>query len=836
MLSLKLLLRDWRSGELLLIMAALILAMTVIFSISLTSMRLSVALDDNSKQFLAADRVLESSRPISQKLQDIFTQSPLKKAEKINFTSMLFADQNMQLTTINAVSEAYPLKGELTIQQAGNVLKMGVPKRGEIWLNKRVLQLLNVKVGDTIELGEAYFVISAELILEPDEGIQFYGGGNRALININDVAITKIVQEGSRVKYRYLFAGDTEAIEQLTKDSVLHIESGQRWLDIEKTQPQLNKTLNRAKKFLLLTASLAVGLSGLAIALAAERYTFRHLKQIAILKTLGASRRKIMLIFITLLIVLCGLSIVFGLLAGLTIHQLLVYVLQSVIDLTQYPLNLALIIKALGVSVLGTVFSLLIFTLPSILQLSKVPARALLNIQQGEMQSMGMMRYVIALVGLAAIMYLYTQDIWISLAVLASVICLLGAFFLLGMVLIKLLPIEGSGMASAYTAAVASLKRYRQINMGLMAVVAISFMLVMVVAVLRHSLLAEWQQQLPKDAPNYFLLNIAPYEVEPLNTFLNQQKIKSQPLYPVVMGRLTQVNGESVNQLYSQEQRMRAGMERELSLTWSQTVPNDNTLVAGQWWQEELAQVKPSETKKEPIKQVSVEQDFARRLSLKLKDQLTFSIGAQSFEAEIISIRSLNWQTLQPNFFMIFNKAGLQDYSANYLTSFYWPIEHSTNITTLIKRFPTMTLIDIRQILERMQTIVFQLGRLLELIFLMIVCSALLVLVASLQASMDQRRYDNSLFRALGAKRQLLQRALFIELVTLGLIAGLMAAIGTELTVYCLCRWVFEIPFSIHVYLWVLGPLMGAIMVAGLGYWRCRAVVNSSPMRLLNQQ
>ncbi|MFA7554478.1 MAG: FtsX-like permease family protein [Spongiibacteraceae bacterium] len=828
-LGLRLLWRDWRGGELGILAAAIVIAVAIVTGISLFAERLQQGIVDQSTHFLAADRVLQSPRPVDEQWLQQAQQLGLREAQVISFQSMVYAgdsiDAPMQLTSIKAVSDTYPLKGELEASDAAfgvSIKTRQGPKPGEVWLDSRLLPLMNLAIGDRLTVGETQLLISKVVVNEPDRGDNVFMLGPRVLMNTADIAASGLVQPGSRVSYRYLFAGDEISLAQFGAWLQIRMEPSHKWLNLEDSQPRIAKALERAEKFLLLAGAMGVGLAGIAIALAARRYSERHYDYVAMMKSLGASSVQVMSIYVNNLLILALLAITVGCVCGWLIQEVFMLVLQDYFNVSALP---AISLRPFVIGVITAFVCLLAFALPPLWSLQGVsPLRVLRrDIQQSGLSNI--VTYGMGVAGIAVLMFWYSANLLLTLTVLAGVALTFVIVGALAWLLLRGSVNVGMQAGSSWRLALASLRR-RGVQNAVQAVIfSLAIMLLLLLALVRSSLVEEWQLQLPEGTPNHFLINVSEDQVPALSVLLETEQLASQPIYPMVRGRFLTVNGESVQALDNKHNLQGDnGINRELNLTWSDTIPEDNVLTAGQWWQ-------PGTNNAE----LSIESNLAKRFDIQLGDQLQFKIGSELLVATVSSIRTLDWDTMKPNFYMVFPPGLLNKYPATYITSFYLPAEKKQFLNQFLRNFPTITVIEMDAVIKQIRSIVGQVSSAVELVLGLIVVSGLLVLVASVQASLDSRFQESAILRALGAKRSLVLGSLAIEFAALGLLAGLLAAMSAELAVFGLQKFVLEMEYVPHLWVWLAGPLLGAALIGSAGYFACRKVVNTPPMDVLRE-
>lgn len=832
MFGLRLLWRDWRGGELGILAAAIVIAVAIVTGISLFADRLQQAIQAQSSHFLAADRVLQSPRPIQPRWLLRSQALGLQTAEVAHFQSMVFAseaeDSTMQLASVKAVSSSYPLRGTLVVSDVAfgaAAAIAGAPKPGEAWLDSRLLPLLELSMGDVLYVGEARLRIARVVISEPDRGSSFNSFGPRVLINSADIAATNIIQPGSRVEYRYLFAGEAPVLERYGQWLQPQLLPGQKWLGLKDSQPRIAQSLQRAEQFLLLAGSLGVGLAGIAIALAARRYSERHYDYVAMMKTLGASAARIMSIYSLNLLLLALISTLAGCLIGWLIQYLFILILQDYFSLAAVP---AITLRPFLLGGITALVCLLAFALPPLASLLAItPLRVLRrDIQQQGVNAV--ISYGLGLAGIGLLMLWYSANLKLTLAVLAGV----GLTFIViggaAWYLLRGATTVGMQAGSIWRLALASMRRRGFQNSVQAVIFSLAIMLLLMLVLLRSSLIEDWKVQLPAGTPNHFLINVAASEVNAVASMLDQQQLLAETIYPIVRGRLTRINNQPVNSLTIGSDSSRSGqsdsLDRELSMTWSASLPAANKLVAGQWWNSESQRA-----------ELSIEQGLAQQLGVNLGDQLQFQIGSEVLVVSVSSIRSLHWDSMRPNFFMIFPPELLRQYPATYITSFYLPEEKKQFLNQFLRRFPTITVLEMDAVIKQIRSIINQVSRAVELVLGLIIISGLLVLVATVQASLDSRFQESAILRTLGASRALVLGSLAIEFAALGLLAGLLAAFSAEVAVFGLQQYVLDMEYTAHPWVWLAGPVLGALLIGSAGYFTCRKVVSRPPVQVLAQ-
>jgi putative ABC transport system permease protein len=831
-LALKLLWRDWRSGELTLLLASLIIAVSTVTTITLFVDRLQQALERESASFLAADLVISSNDPINQAVLDKAIDLGLQRAETLDFLSMVFAADRAQFAAVKAVNETYPLRGKLIVADQPFVrgqVATDVPAPGEIWLESRLLPALGVAPGDMLEIGVASLRVGRVLIKEPDRGGGFNSAGPRVLMNRQDVAATEVVQPGSRLSYRYLFAGERDALAEFSTWAKPQLGEDARLLGVKEGAQSIGDALERGERFLLLGGLLGVLLAGVAIALAAQRYSLRHYDHVAILKTLGASPGSIDSLFLLIFLIVGLASTLLGSAIGFAAQMGIAQILAPYIPIELpnpgwRPIWLGL--------VTGLV-CLLSFALPPLLKLRATEPVRVIRRDLPPANLNNRLAYVAALLGTIGLMWWYSQDLRLTALIFSGGVVAVAVLSVLAWLLLRSGRVLGMQAGSAWRLALAGMQRRGQENTLQILVFGLAIMLLLILFLVRTALIAEWQAQIPADAPNHFALNIAPREVAPIEALLGANGINTQPLYPMIRGRISVVNGVLAKDYDANRQEQNEDAEAERgprsnsgrNLTWTAMLPADNELVAGDWW--------PADYAGEPL--VSLEQELASRNGLLVGDLLSFTIQGRQLEARVASIRTVAWDNMQPNFYIIFSPGGLDDFPSTFLTSFYLPADQKLFLNELLSAHPTITVIEVDAIIEQIQTIISQVTLAIELVLVLIMVAGAMVLLASIQASMDERFKQHAILRTLGASQRLVMGSLVIEFCMLGLFAGVLATVGAEITVFALETQVFKLDYELNPVLWLLGPAVGVVLIGSLGTLATRKVVRTSPMIVLRQ-
>lgn len=843
--SLRLLHHELRRGELTIIFLAIVLAVATVFSLTGFSGQIKHAIVANSTNTIGADRVLRMSSEVDPSIIEKSQSLALKSAKKIETESMAFAGDNMLLSELDAVSDSYPLRGELKIKtsltQAESVIA-SAPQVGTVWVEPSVLSRLDVKIGDSIEIGLAPLTIAGIVTDIPDRSYRAFIAGPTVILNIADMPKTELIQPGSRITYKYLFAGESQAIETFEAWIKPQINESQRWYDAKAAQNRLSRILDTAEKFLSLASMLGIVLAAVAVAVASRRYGQRHQSTVSIFKALGASISHVRKLYCLHWTLLSCLSIATGLLVGYGLLLLGVNAIASYLSLADAPLTFVPFLTAIFTGLLCAI-AFAIHPIMSLVQSS--PLNVIRGFSQHKIARFGW-HQLPPLLALFLLLFIFSQNLVMSAALLLGGVFVSFILLLFGRGLMSAGRSVGTKAGKSWHLALANLKRRASENSVQLVSFTIAIKLLLLITVMKSSILSEWEQQFPEGTPNHYLINISEAQIAPLKQFVAEHDIANQGFYHVYRGRLSAINGiktvdedkpdeqaandatpadkEKQAAKKTEQQKSRQGMGRELGLTWRTELPEENEIIAGQWWQ--VGDDKP---------QVSIESNIAERLEIKLGDNLTFTLGSDEFTVPVTSIREVNWQSRQLNFIMVFNQSVLDKFPTTSISAWSISAQDRDMVYRFMADFPTITLMDFAAIMAQLNNIIEQVSVAIQLILILVVLAGSLVLIAQVQASMEERERELAILRTLGASGKLLRNSVLYEFVALGAIAGLMASVGMEIAVYILQSQVFNMPGSFHFQYWLVGIGAGAFFVGSIGMLSCWRLLNLSSVTLIRR-
>ncbi|OLQ78357.1 ABC transporter permease [Photobacterium proteolyticum] len=777
---------SWRElwhGQLWPVAVALTLIIACVFALSALVVRVEKIMVDQGRTMIAADLVFRSANPLEPPLLEQAKALGLTMSQQTRFGTMAFSEQEMQLVSVKSVGSDFPLRGELVLKGAGVRHRV---QPGELWLAERLFSLLAVKRGDLITIGDAELTVAGKITQEPELSFNPFSQMPAVLIHNSDLAKTGAVQPGSRVQFRAYFNGPDDKLRQLQQ--AVELQPGQRWIS-ETTQGRTGDMIERARQYLSLTLILVILMATATLVLTCWHYTSTRIEAVAMMKSLGASKRWLWQWLARQLSLLFAIAAVAGLSIGWLLEFLLRLPLSDVLPDPLPESGFTPVFVSLTVALLVAIPGLGI----SLLRLVDAPAISVIQ-QQVDWPVKRQGNALVLLPVVAALIWFGSNKfMWLTLAGLAA---LLGILALLGLLVVALL--RRGKWGAAIKLALSRISRSPLATGAQLAALTSSLMLLAVIWLLRTDLLADWQQTLPADAPNVFALNISPEQQQAYLDELDRNQVVRSEGYPVIRGRLIEINQQDLLAGTSQGEERDESLRRELNFTWRDTLPVHNTLLEGEW---------------SDSRGVSVESGIAGRLGIRLGDELTFNVSSQPFSAMVTSIRLVEWRNMRPNFYFIFTPDVMAELPATWLVSYRIDADQNALINQLGRDYPTVTLLDLRTMATRIQAILQQVSLSLSVLAVLGVSSGLLLVLTLLRLSLSQREQEIKLYRTLGASRKRISATVWGEYGLMALIAGVMAAAGAESVVAALLKWGFELPVIGHPWLWVMLPLLSLGLV-----------------------
>ena len=822
-LAARLLARDWRAGELTLVAVALIVAVASVTTVDFFADRVRQALIRQANQLLGADLVISSSRPLDAAFDAEAAGRGLQATRMLRFPSMAAHDAQNVLAEIKVVAPGYPLRGELRVSDRlyGESRRApGIPESGSVWVDEKLLTRLKLNIGDQVEVGNSRLQVAAIITQEPDSAIGFINAGPRVMINAEDIAATGLVQTGSRIRYRVQVSGTAAAVDGYRQWVEQRLQPGERVESIQDARPEIRSALERAEKFLGLAALLSVILAAVAVALATRRFLQRHLDACAIMRCHGAAQGRVTRLYLLQFLVLGCAASAAGCVIGLLAQQALALWLGNLVTVELPPAGY---IPAVRGFVAGLAL-LLGFALPPLLALGRVPTLRVLRRDLGLPVGSGWLGYALGAAVIAGLILWKAGELRLGALVFGGFVAAMlvaGAVAWFCIVLVSRL--RNAGVSWRF--GLANLRRRRLSSVLQVVALGCGVMALLTLTIIRGELLQLWQGSLPADAPNRFIVNIQQDQIKTLNTFFAGQGIAMPELHPMVRARLTHINERAVSASDYSDERARRLADREFNLSWATRMQKDNVMVAGAWWGD-------SPQRRD---QFSMEDGIARTLGVKLGDTLTFDSAGSSFSARVTSLRKVDWDSFNVNFFVLAPPGLLDNQPVSYVTSFYLPPGNVGLLNALVKQFPNFLLIDVAQVLQQVQVMIAQVSRAVQFVFLFTLLSGLVVLYAAIASTQDERLYQATIMRTMGASRRQLARANLAEFVVIGALAGVVAAAGANALGYVLAQRVIHIGYSFSPAVWVVGIVGSILGVAVAGYLGTRRVLRVSPLLVLRQ-
>lgn len=816
--------RDLKSGELTVLLLALLVAVASLTAVGFFTDRIGRAVASQAGEVLAADLRLESPRELSEAYATEARSRGLGVAWILSMPSVVFHGEASSLVALRAVGDGYPLRGRLKIADVPfgpSRTTSAIPGPGEAWADSRLLARLGVPVGARLSVGAHEVTVTQVLDYRPDQGAGFSDLSATLMINLADVPATELIQPGSRVSRALLFAGDSEAVEGFREYLRGAKQPGERLQSVADASPQIRASSDRAGRFLSLASLVSVLLAAIAVAMAARRYATRHLDAVALMKCMGASQRFVLWQTLVQLFCIAVLVTLLGTLVGYLAQAGLAWLLRDLIRSDLPPPG----VQTAWLGLVTAVTILIGFALPPLLQLKRVPPARVLrrNLEPPPLRYAA--AYVFAIGAVLALLYWLVRDARLVTVVAAGIGGTFLALALAGWLLVKALRPLRRGVGVAWRYGLANIARRGRDSVVQIVAFGLGLMVLLLLALVRNDLLADWRASLPTDAPNYFMINIRPDEGAAIEAFFREHGLPPTELVPLVRARLTAINDVPVDRITFAGDRAQGFVEREANLTWAHELRDDNRLVSGRWWTEGDA----------GGARVSVEQEYAERLGLKLGDTVTYDVAGEPVGATVTSLRDVRWDSFQPNFFMVFSPGVLDDVTGTLITSVHVRPEQRPALVDLVRRFPEVTIIDIDALLSQVRDVMDKAALAVQYVFLFTLVAGLMVLLAAVQATRDERRYESAMLRTLGASRRVVFQGVAAEFTALGLLAGLLAAFGATVVGYFLAREVFNLKYTLDPWVWVVGICGGALLVGVAGILAARSAVTQPPVETLRQ-
>jgi putative ABC transport system permease protein len=811
--QLKYLWQQRQATELKLLFGSLLLSMVIISSLNILNYALERKFSYSASHLLGADLILESSRPINEATLALVKDFDLAQSQTVSFYTMLSTKDKAQLVEIRAVDEQFPLRGTLKIASNHSINAAHTPKPGTLWVANNLLPLLSTSIGATVNLGQAQLQIDGNIEFEPGRAESLIAFAPSAIMNLQDLEKTQIIQPGSRLSYQLHLAGPRSVIEAF--ENALPPSQAIERISPNQGQPLTERLLKKSQDYLGLLIILVLVMGGSAIAISAEHFSQKHYSQVAIFRTMGMTTLNLLITYFGGLLLL-GLStaaislvISYGLIIGTNA------LFPQLLNL-EYELGLL----APGIiSMAICLLFLLSFTLQSLVGLSKTPPLQFLNQVSTLPQPKNYLYLFLTGSGLLFILLSYVNNRALTLMVLSAFILLIAVAYALASMIFYGLAKIASWCWLPLRLGIFNLHKRIADNLLQLVAFSLCFAVLMLLYLTQHALIPRWQDNVSATTPNYFAVNISPADTSKLNEFFNTHQLTTVPMYPIIRGRLIKKNQQRFHPESANAQH------RLLNLTYMAQLPEHNQILQGKTWGPEL--------NAKPV--ISIESGFAKRIGAKLGDSLSFEIAEQVVTAKIINIRRVHWETFQPNFFVIFPVNLIQEVPATFITSFYLPDTKRELLSSMIRNFPNITFIDIDASLKLMNELFEKIGQAIRTFILLTLSLGLMILYASTQATLESRKFESALLRTFGASRRLMWQALLCEYGLLGGLAGLLGTIAAMGLAQQLATQIFDVPYIWDGTLIFKGILGGAVLLVSFGLWGARKLPYTSPLEFLKR-
>ncbi len=822
--------RDLRAGELRLLIVAVTLAVAALTAVGFFADRLKGGLTRDARQLLGGDAVVSSDNPTPQAFLDKARSLGLQSVVTLGFPTMARAPEaqggGAKLVALKAVPAGYPLRGNLTVAsqpEAPGASTRDIPARGEAWVDGPVLDVLELKVGDPLLLGDARLRIGRIIVTEPDRGAGFVNFAPRVMINEADLPASKLIQPASRVTYRYAVAGADRQVSAFVKWAVDEAKKpgvrGVRVESLEGGRPEMRQTLDRAEKFLNLVALLAALLSAVAVALAARGFAAAHLDDCAMLRVLGQSQRTIAWSYSFEFAMIGIFASALGVAIGYAVHFVFLVLLSGLVGTTLPAASLWPVLFGMGMG-LTLLFA---FGLPPVLQLAQVPPLRVIRRDLGGLKPASAGVLAIGVIGFAALLMAASSDLLLGGIAVGGFAAAAVLFAGLSWLAVKALRWSVNEATAPRwlvlaTRQVSARPAYTVVQVSALAVGLLALVLLVL---LRTDLVAAWRQATPPDAPNRFVINVMPEQGDAFQKTLRDAGVNRFDWYPMIRGRLVAVNGKAVSPDDYIEDRAKRLVDREFNLSASAAQPPHNPVVAGRWQPDERGAV-------------SMEEGIATTLGLKLGDSVRFDIGGIVTDAKITSLRKVDWSSMRANFFVIYPVESLADVPVTYMTAFRAPARKGFD-NELVRAFPNITNVDMTSTITQVQGVLDKVIRAVEFLFGFTLAAGVVVLFAAVTATREERAREFAVMRAVGASSVLLRRVQRAELVGVGLLAGFLASVVASVVGWGLARYTFDFDWTASPWVPLFGALAGAALALAAGWWGLREVLNRPVVETLRR-
>jgi len=816
--------REGRSGELAVLAYAIVVAVSALTTVGFFTDRIDRAIHDQATEILAADLRIRSPEALAGAFAAEARSRGLATASTVAFPSVVFHDEASSLVSLYAVSGGYPLRGRIRVAAApfGPAFATSdLPARGEAWAESRLMAALGARVGGEVALGAARFRITRVLDHRPDQGSTFVDLAAGLLIRIEDLPSTQLLQEGSRSTHALLLAGRRPDLDAYQRWATPRLAAGrgEQFVTVDRQSPQIDQAVQRAERFLRLSALIAILLAAIATAMTARRYVRRHLDNVAVMKCMGATQSFVLRTHLLQLVMVGVGAGTTGCAVGYVSQYALEWISRDLLRVTLPPPGAAPGLLGIATAVLV----LAGFALPPLLALRRVPPARVLRRDLAPLPPAHLLVYGIAFVSMFALAVALLRDVRMILWIVGGLVATAGVLAGSGWLLVCATGRLRSRFGVSWRHGLANISRRRTESIVQIVAFGIGLMVLLLLGIVRSDLVTTWRRSLSADAPNIFLINIRDEDRPGISRFVRSLGVPDPEFFPMIRARLTHVNGQPVGSRAIRTGRGKMFAEREQNLSWASQLQPGNRIVAGRWWTER--------DRREKLVSVSIE--YQKELGLALGDRMTFDVAGETVTARVASFREVQWDSFRPNFFLVFNPGTLDDLTGTWLTSLRLAATGKRQLSSLVRSYPGVSILDVDALLAQVRDAMDRAAVAVQAVFLFTLAAGTAVLLAAVQSTRDERRYEAALLRTLGARRSVVLKGVAAEFLALGLLAGILAATGATLAGWILATRVFDLGYTVDPLVWAWGIAAGILLVGGTGTLAAYRVVRISPLAVL---
>ena len=814
--------RQIRSGEVVVLIVAISLAVASLTAVGFLTDRIGTSIERQANELLAADLRIRSPEAIPAQWMESASEMDLDVALTQTFPTVIYAGDKNALATVKAVSAKYPLRGKVRVsetQYGDEHIVNIVPDENSVWVDSALLSRLKAKVGDVISIGRADFKIEAVLRYRPDQSIGFASLAPSILVNIAAIPATDLIGEGSRVNYSLLVAGEESLVEKYKKNITNLLTESARISDRSDSNERTNQAINRSQQFLSMTTIISILLSAIAIAMSARRFMKRRMDTVALMKSLGAKKQFVVNVMTLQLLMIGLVGVILGCLLGFIVENSVSNILAGLFagDLPDPSL------KPLEIGFLAAFILLLGFAFPSLLQLCETSPLRVLRRDSMPLPPSQLIIGGSAVSAIGVLLYYLIGDAYLLSIIMAGAITISCLLYLVGRGLVLLLSHMRGNIGAAWRYGLANISRRGQESAIQIVAFGLGITVLLLLSFIRTDLLEGWQKTLGENTPNYFLINIQPEQTDEVREIFKQYDIQSPNFVPLVRARMSFINDSGVKTMTYPDERGKWMANREANLTWSDSLNTSNKLIQGSWW--------PKDYEGTPL--VSVEEGAAQDMGVSIGDTLTFLIAGEEVKTTVANIRQVDWNSFQPNFFMVLSGNALESFPMTFIASLRLNDEKSDALGVLLEAYPTISIVDLEPILQQVRQIIEKVSLAIQIVFIFTMAAGVTVLFSAVHSTIDERRFESALLRAVGMKKRMILLSLLSEFSAIGLAAGLLAATGSSILAWQIAERVFDLQYVFSFSLWLKGLFGGVMLVCVSGYFATRVAIKSPPIGVL---